>query len=453
MLPDLARQRSLQQQGSRTAAAATAQGGRRFQVPYKETRPPSPSFEDISSGESVSGAGRSRAQVKPSASTEEIFDVESSDNSERLPVRSRAVPSSSGKSRRSVIALDDSTTASESEHSSAPTLPSMKDMRPPSGSAGQSAPPQPACLLSKRQQAAFKKWLEDYRKRWVSYWNYLSNSMVTEVVQKVPVTMEELALIQGMGATKARLNGEGILATIYAFLDKEDLLHLFPKASPPTLAECPTWRDPGSAEAEEIRQNADADNAAAANRRASYSQTQAANTFSYTYQDSSPPPQLHGSGKKSIGGDNQMLTVGAEIAAPAAATAWNFNPAPSAYADRPVAAAQAVPPGGIPPNPFAPSLAQKRPLSAAGPGSGAPYGMNPLGAAAVQHSSFGARVNAPPQQLQMSANRPPVPVSLHATPAGAGSGGYADQVQAKKARASYESTVQDNDFDPSDYLA
>jgi hypothetical protein len=437
-LPDLARQRRLQQQSSKTAApAVAAAGGRRFQVPYKETRPPSPTFEDISSGESVGGsAGRSRAQLKQSASAEDIFDIESSESSDHAPARSRAAPASSGKSRRSVIALDDSTTASESEHSSAPTLPSMKDMRPPSGAAGQSAPPQPACLLSKRQQTALKKWLEDYRKRWVSYWNYLSNSMVTEVVQKVPVTMEELALIQGMGATKARLNGEGILATIYAFLDKEDLLHLFPKASPPTLAECPTWRDPGSAEAEEIRQSAETDTAAAATRRASYSQTQAANSFSYTYQDSSPPPaQLHGSGKKPA--------AVADPSAPSAAfgysthSGWNSHPAPVPAATHHGAG------GELPPNPFAyQSLAQKRPL---------PATMALVSGALGQQSAFGARINAPPQQLQFTANRPPA----SALPAVAPGGGdaFMDPVKSKRPRGSYGSPVKDNDFDPSDYLA
>jgi hypothetical protein len=431
-LSDLARQRRLQQQGGKAVVAvAAALGSRRFQVPYKETRPPSPTFEDISSGESVGGPGRKRALHKQSASAEDIFDIESSGSSDHAPVRNRAAPASSSKSRRSVIALDDSTTASESEHSSAPTLPSVKDMRPPSGSTGLSAPPQPVCLLSKRQQAALKKWLEDYRKRWVSYWNYLSNSMVTEVVQKVPVTMEELALIQGMGATKARLNGEGILATIYAFLDKEDLLHLFPKASPPTLAECPTWLDPGSAEAEEIRQSAETDTAAAATRRTSYSQTQAANTFSYTHQDSSPPPApLHGSGKKPAGGADQPVSSGAF--GYSIASGWISHPAPA-----PVVTHHGVS-GELPPNPFAyQTLAQKRPLSttATAAASGA------LG----QSGAFGARVNnAPPPQLQFNASRPPVPAVV----LGAG-----DAVQSKRPRGSYGSPLKDNDFDPTDYLA
>ena len=39
-----------------------------------------------------------------------------------------------------------------------------------------------------------------------------------------------------------------ILATVYAFLERHGLLHLFPAASAPTIPECPSWRDPLSDE-------------------------------------------------------------------------------------------------------------------------------------------------------------------------------------------------------------
>ena len=39
-----------------------------------------------------------------------------------------------------------------------------------------------------------------------------------------------------------------ILATVYAFLERHGLLHLFPAASAPTIPECPSWRNPLSDE-------------------------------------------------------------------------------------------------------------------------------------------------------------------------------------------------------------
>ena len=37
-----------------------------------------------------------------------------------------------------------------------------------------------------------------------------------------------------------------MLATLYAFLERHQLLRLFPQARPPTLADSPMWRDPTS---------------------------------------------------------------------------------------------------------------------------------------------------------------------------------------------------------------
>lgn len=108
-------------------------------------------------------------------------------------------------------------------------------------------------LLSYEQQSAFTLWLEEYRKKWSNYWNYLNNSCVGDIVTKVPLTIEELAAVPGIGDTKARNFGEGILATIYAFLEANRLLHLFPQARRPTIPECPTWKNPLSPEAQAIR--------------------------------------------------------------------------------------------------------------------------------------------------------------------------------------------------------
>lgn len=108
-------------------------------------------------------------------------------------------------------------------------------------------------LLSNKQKSDFTRWLEEYRKIWPNYWNYLNNSCVGEIVEKLPVTLDELASIPGIGDSKAQKHGEGILATIYAFLESRDLLHLFPNAKAPTIIECPTWKDPISEKAQEIR--------------------------------------------------------------------------------------------------------------------------------------------------------------------------------------------------------
>lgn len=110
-------------------------------------------------------------------------------------------------------------------------------------------------LLSNKQKTALTRWLEEYRKRWDNYWNYLNNACISEIVSKIPLTIKDLALIPGIGESKARNHGEGIIATIYAFLESHDLLHLFPTAVPPTIPECPTWKDPHSEEAKLIRES------------------------------------------------------------------------------------------------------------------------------------------------------------------------------------------------------
>ena len=115
------------------------------------------------------------------------------------------------------------------------------------------APAKKLCLLSNKQKVKLQKWLEEYRKIWSNYWNYLDNLCIEEIIENVPSTLTELAAIPHVGEAKARHHGKGILATIYAFLEENDLLHLFPSFEPPTIPECPTWKDPFSEEAAEIR--------------------------------------------------------------------------------------------------------------------------------------------------------------------------------------------------------
>ena len=65
-----------------------------------------------------------------------------------------------------------------------------------------------------------------------------------------------------MNVAKVLKYGDEIIATIYAFLEENDCLHLFPKASTPKIAESVLWRNPESKEAKELQQeiNAKSDN-------------------------------------------------------------------------------------------------------------------------------------------------------------------------------------------------
>jgi bloom syndrome protein len=110
------------------------------------------------------------------------------------------------------------------------------------------------CLLSNKQKIKLRKWLEEYRKIWPNYWNYLPNQSIDDITESVPRNVFELSAVNHIGDTKARIHGHGILATLYAFLDDNDLLHLFPDFEEPKLPECPTWRNPLSQEAAEKRQ-------------------------------------------------------------------------------------------------------------------------------------------------------------------------------------------------------
>ena len=110
-------------------------------------------------------------------------------------------------------------------------------------------------ILSRAQKKLFARWLEEYRKRWASYWNYMDNTVVNAIVNTVPQTKDELSQLPKFGQSKAEMWGEHILATIWSFLNTHYLLEHFPilNANPPKLPDCPTWRDPLSTEAEAVR--------------------------------------------------------------------------------------------------------------------------------------------------------------------------------------------------------
>eukprot|EP01038_Epipyxis_sp_PR26KG_P010649 gene10649-14301_t len=102
-------------------------------------------------------------------------------------------------------------------------------------------------LLSSKNKRNLQNWLEEFRKIWWNYWNFLPNQTIADIIDKIPHTIEELANCDSVGQTKAKkLYESGLLATIYAFFEKYDLLHLFPSFPTPNLPESDTWRDPFS---------------------------------------------------------------------------------------------------------------------------------------------------------------------------------------------------------------
>jgi superfamily II DNA helicase RecQ len=108
-------------------------------------------------------------------------------------------------------------------------------------------------LLSSKQKLKLKAWLEEYRKIWDHYWNYLSNPAIDSILDNIPYSIEDMSNISGIGETKAKKLGPGILATIYSFFEENDLLHLFPEFPHPTVALCPSWKNPFSPEAVSLR--------------------------------------------------------------------------------------------------------------------------------------------------------------------------------------------------------
>ena len=102
----------------------------------------------------------------------------------------------------------------------------------------------PPALLSVKQKRAFTTWMDAYKRRFLKYWQVFGTDTIPEIVKLVPLSVEDVVNISGMGEVKGRTYGDQIVATVYSFLDKNDLLHLFPHAQPPTIKESMEWSDP-----------------------------------------------------------------------------------------------------------------------------------------------------------------------------------------------------------------
>jgi hypothetical protein len=52
--------------------------------------------------------------------------------------------------------------------------------------------------LSQKQKNKLSAWLECYRKIYPNWWNYLDNTVVDQITHNVPVTIDELAALEGV---------------------------------------------------------------------------------------------------------------------------------------------------------------------------------------------------------------------------------------------------------------
>lgn len=53
------------------------------------------------------------------------------------------------------------------------------------------------CKLSDKQKNKLTAWLERYRNLYEKWWNYLPNTVINEITRNIPLTIEELAQLEG----------------------------------------------------------------------------------------------------------------------------------------------------------------------------------------------------------------------------------------------------------------
>jgi hypothetical protein len=110
--------------------------------------------------------------------------------------------------------------------------------------------------LNKVQRRNLLMWLEAYRKKWNNYWNWISDDCINQLADCIPVTRDELLGMDRITEDKVSKIGVELIATIYSFLEANNMLNQFPEARPPpaSLKVSPLWQDPMSDEAEDARQ-------------------------------------------------------------------------------------------------------------------------------------------------------------------------------------------------------
>lgn len=53
------------------------------------------------------------------------------------------------------------------------------------------------CKLSDKQKNKLTAWLERYRNLYEKWWNYLPNTVIHEITTNIPLTIEDLAQLEG----------------------------------------------------------------------------------------------------------------------------------------------------------------------------------------------------------------------------------------------------------------
>jgi hypothetical protein len=109
--------------------------------------------------------------------------------------------------------------------------------------------------LSSFHQEKLTSWLESYRLQWTDPGANLSDAFISYIVtENLPVSVDEIYDIPKKGRSfNLQYHGTKLLATLYAFLEKYDLLRGYPAIPKPEIEDCPTWVDPLSRKADEIR--------------------------------------------------------------------------------------------------------------------------------------------------------------------------------------------------------
>ncbi len=111
--------------------------------------------------------------------------------------------------------------------------------------------------LDKNQKQDLRRWLYEFRTAYVHYTQFLNDNIAMQIAMNPPSTRSDYEEMEGVGQSKANRYGEDVLATIWAFMSKNGLLHLFPDLKEPTIENSPIWRDPFSDAAKKARREKD----------------------------------------------------------------------------------------------------------------------------------------------------------------------------------------------------
>lgn len=97
--------------------------------------------------------------------------------------------------------------------------------------------------LKADMQRRLRKWLYAYRERKPIMQRILSNVTIAAIIITVPTSIDDLTKIKGLnGVERGYL--QHLYATIFSFLETNQLLHIYSQACPPILARTTSWTNP-----------------------------------------------------------------------------------------------------------------------------------------------------------------------------------------------------------------